>query len=156
MPYLFGSRIAGQAELHLDSHRLIVETLVDLLPALEGVGISHRWGGVLGVPRNWIPGLRYDPGSGTGVLGGYVGEGVAASNLAGRTMAELILGDDTDRTSLPWVGAAARRWEPEPFRWLGVRSSRRILGAADRWEDKTGREAKLAFRLSRFLRGAGW
>ena len=155
VPYLFGSRISRQAELYQPSHELIAETLVDLLPALEGIGFTHRWGGVLGIPRNWIPGLTFDRADGLGVLGGYVGEGVAASNMAGRTMAELILGHDTERTSLPWVGATARRWEPEPLRWLGVRSSRILLGAADVREDTTGREAKLAHKVSRLLRGAG-
>ena len=155
VPYLFGSRISRHAEQHLPSHELIAETLVELLPALEGVGFTHRWGGVLGIPRNWIPGLTFDRRAGLGVLGGYVGEGVAASNLAGRTMADLIVGVDTDRTSLPWVGATARRWEPEPLRWLGVRSSRRMLGSADDRESTTDREAKTAYRVSRFLRGAG-
>ncbi|MDH3299497.1 MAG: FAD-binding oxidoreductase [Acidimicrobiia bacterium] len=155
VPYLFGSRIARSAELHQPSHELIAGTLVDLLPALEGIGFTHRWGGVLGIPRNWIPGLTFDRRNGFGVLGGYVGEGVAASNLAGRTMAELIVGDDTDRTSLPWVGATARRWEPEPLRWLGIRSSRTLLAAADEREDTTDRQAKLAYTVSRLLRGGG-
>ncbi len=155
VPYLFGSRIARSAELHMPSHQLIAETLIELLPALEGITFTHRWGGVLAVPRNWIPGLTFDRRNGLGSLGGYVGEGVTASNLAGRTMADLIIGADTERTSLPWVGATARRWEPEPLRWLGVRSSRRLLGAADEREDTTGREAKLAYKVSRFLRGAG-
>jgi hypothetical protein len=91
--------------------------------------------------------------TGLGVLGGYVGEGVAASNLAGRTMADLVLGRDTDRTTLPWVGVRSRRWEPEPLRFIGVRGSRLVLGAADRYEAGTDREAALAFRLSRLLRG---
>ncbi len=154
VPYLFGSRIAREAELHEPSHELIRETLGDLLPAIADVEITHRWGGVLGIPRDWVPGLRFDRGAGIGVLGGYVGEGVAAANLAGRTMADLVVGQNTDRTSLPWVGVHARRWEPEPLRWLGVRSSRRILAAADDREFATDREASLAFRVSRLLRGA--
>ena len=89
-----------------------------------------------------------------GVFGGYVGTGVACANLAGRTMAELILDTETERTTLPWVGAIARRWEPEPLRWLGVRSSRRILRTADDREFGTDREARAAYRLSRLLRGA--
>ena len=155
VPYLFGSRISRQTELRQESHQLIAETLVDLLPAVADAEITHRWGGVLGIPRNWIPGLTFDRLDGVGTLGGYVGEGVAASNLAGRTMADLILRRDTDRTSLPWVGVDARRWEPEPARWLGVRSSRRLLLSADEREYETDREAKLAYRVSRLLRGAG-
>ncbi|MEL7156806.1 MAG: FAD-dependent oxidoreductase, partial [Actinomycetota bacterium] len=127
--------------------------LVELCPALAEVAITHRWGGVLAIPRNWVPGLHLDRAAGRGVLGGYVGEGVAAANLAGRTMAELITETKSERTGLPWVGAVARRWEPEPFRWLGVRASRRILAAADDREYRTDAEASASFRLSRLLRG---
>ncbi len=154
VPYLFGSKIDPNTELHEASHELLRTTLIDILPGLADVEFTHRWGGVLGIPRDWLPGLRFDPRSGRGVLGGYVGEGVAAANLAGRTMAELIVGHDTDRTSLPWVGVHARKWEPEPFRWLGVRSSRRILGTADDREFATNKEAKVAYKLSQFLKGA--
>ncbi len=154
VPYLFGSRIDRSAELHLRSHQLIQSTLAEMLPALADAQITHRWGGVLGIPRDWIPGLRLDRATGSGVLGGYVGEGVAAANLAGRTMADLILGRDTDRVSLPWVGHRSRRWEPEPLRFAGVRSSRRILAAADDREFAKDRPATVAFKISRFLRGA--
>ena len=44
----------------------------------------------------------------------------ARSNLAGRTLADLVLGRDTELTRLPWVGHRSPRWEPEPLRWLGV------------------------------------
>jgi len=154
VPYLFGSRISRSAELHESSHHLIHQTLVDLLPAVASAQITHRWGGVLAIPRDWVPGLRFDPVSGIGVLGGYVGEGVAAANLAGRTMADLVTNRDTSRTSLPWVGVKARSWEPEPFRWLGVRSSRRLMATADQREDTTGKDAAIAYRISRLLRGA--
>ena len=154
VPYLFGSRIDRRAELHLPSHERLRTTLIELLPVLGDATFTHRWGGVLGIPRDWVPGLRFDRRTGLGVLGGYVGEGVAAANLAGRTMADLVVGRDTDRTSLPWVGVRARRWEPEPLRWLGVRASRRLLASADDREERTDREARWSFRISRLLRGA--
>lgn len=154
MPYQYASRITTWAELDEPSHRHVHEVLVDLLPVLADAAITHRWGGVLGIPRNWTPGLDFDPDTGRGWLGGYVGEGVAASNLAGRTMAELVTRRHTERTSAPWVGARARSWEPEPLRWIGVRASRAILRRADDHEFGTDREASMAFRLSRLLRGA--
>ncbi len=154
VPYLWGSKIDTKAELHLPSHELIKETLIEILPALKDTQFTHRWGGVLGIPRDWVPGLRFDRRSGSGVLGGYIGEGVAAANLAGRTMADLVVGNNTDRTSLPWVGVQTRRWEPEPFRWLGVRSSRRIMVSADAQEERTGKPANTALKISRLLRGA--
>ena len=154
VPYLFGSRIDRRTELNEPSHQLIHDTLVELLPAVAGARITHRWGGVLAIPRNWLPGLTFDRATGVGIFGGYVGTGVACANLAGRTMAELILDSETERTTLPWVGAISRTWEPEPLRWLGVRSSRRILRGADDREFGTDREARVAYRLSRILRGA--
>jgi glycine/D-amino acid oxidase-like deaminating enzyme len=154
VPYLFGSKISSHAETHEASHALIRKTLIELLPVLKDAQFTHRWGGVLGIPRDWVPGLRFDKTTGVGILGGYVGEGVAAANLAGRTMAELIVGENTERTNLPWVGHTTRRWEPEPLRWLGVRSSRRILLTADDREFANESESKIAYKISKFLKGA--
>ncbi|WP_420440302.1 NAD(P)/FAD-dependent oxidoreductase [Candidatus Poriferisodalis sp.] len=152
-PYSFGSRIVPAAESLVSMHRRIWRVLTEMLPQVAEARITHRWGGVLGIPRNWLPGVRFDPRTGEGVLGGYVGEGVAASNLAGRTMAELIAQRETERTNLPWVGVSSRRWEPEPLRWLGVRVSRALLGAADRHELRWDRPDRLASGIARLLRG---
>jgi|TARA_B100001094_G_scaffold108670_1_gene104573 glycine/D-amino acid oxidase-like deaminating enzyme len=152
-PYLFGSKIDSSIESNFQSHQVVWENLVRLLPQLREVAITHRWGGTLAIPRNWLPSVRFDKLSGVGFLGGYVGEGVAAANLAGRTMADLILERQTDLVSLPWVGVRSRKWEPEPLRWLGVRASRRFMGAADVSETKTQKTARLAMKAAHFLRG---
>ena len=83
--------------------------------------------------------------------GGYVGEGVAPSNLAGRTLADLIVGDDSDRTTLPWVNRPSRKWEPEPLRFLGVWGTRRVMFAADQKEYATDEESKAGLLASRLL-----
>lgn len=152
VPYLYGSRIDPACEVRADSHRLVHEALLDLFPQLADVEITHRWGGVLGVPRDWTPFVHCDRAAGFAWAGGYVGEGVAAANVAGRTLAELITDTDSPRVDLPWVGRPPRRWEPEPLRWIGIRGGRRIMATADAREDR-GREAKLAMRVSRWLRG---
>ncbi len=154
VPYLWASGISEATEFDLASHARIHDILVDLFPMLADTPITHRWGGVLAIPRNWTPGLTYDRASGLGRFGGYVGDGVAAANIAGRTMAELITGQETERVTLPWVGAKSRSWEPEPFRYAGVRASRKILAAADVSEFAKDTEARTAFRISRLLRGA--
>jgi len=64
------------------------------------------------------------------------GMAVAAANLAGRTLTDLILGRSTALTALPWVGHRVRRWEPEPLRWLGVRGLYVAYRAADRAEHR--------------------
>ena len=152
VPYLYGSRISPSVERHHRSHERIRATLVDLFPALSEARVTHRWGGVLGVTRNWTPFVHFDRAAGTAGAGGYVGEGVAPSNLAGRTLADLICGADSERVDLPWVGVRHRRWEPEPLRWLGVRGSRWIMAGADMYEYRTNREARAAVALARKIR----
>ena len=143
-PYSFGSRIDQAIEQRSRIHDRIAETLVELLPVLDGVAITHRWGGVLGVPRDWFPSVGLDRNSGTAWGGGYVGEGVAASNLAGRTLADLITDTDSPRVDLPWVGHRSHNWEREPLRWLGLNGALGVMGLADRSEARTGRDSALA------------
>jgi len=152
VPYLFGSRIAPTVERHAPTHERIAGTLVDLFPALAGASITHRWGGVLAAPRNWLPSVRFDRRSGIGTAGGYVGEGVAPSNLAGRTLADLVTGTGSELVDLAWVGIESRRWELEPLRWLGIRGTRAVMGRADRVESASGRESRLGRAAYRLLR----
>jgi glycine/D-amino acid oxidase-like deaminating enzyme len=93
---------------------------------------------VLAVLRDWGAAVMYDRATGLGSAGGYVGHGVTAANLAGRTLADLVLDRRTTRTELPWVGHRSRDWEPEPLRWLGVRGMYLAYRAADWHEDRTG------------------
>ena len=151
--YLYGSRISPSVERRHRLHERIQETLVELFPVLAQARITHRWGGVLGVTRNWTPFVHYDRAAGTAGAGGYVGEGVAPANLAGRTLADLITGADSERVDLPWVNVRHPLWAPEPLRWLGVKAGRLVL-AADMYEYRTNREAKAAVALVRKLRGS--
>jgi len=75
-------------------------------------------------------------------VGGYAGNGVAAANLAGRTLAELVLREASERTSFAWVNHPSRKWEPEPLRWLGSQGVLRMGEWADAAEQK-GRNAGL-------------
>jgi hypothetical protein len=92
-------------------------------------------------------------------MGGYVGEGVCAANLAGQTMAELIVDASTsdstsaneELTSLPWVNVQSRKWEPEPLRWLGVWGTRRVMRHADGVEYTTDKQSKAGQLASQLL-----
>lgn len=86
------------------------------------------------MPRDWAATVGLDKKTGLAWGGGYVGTGVTATNLAGRTIADLILENDTEIVDLPWVGHRARRWEPEPLRWLATRGLYAAYGMADRAE----------------------
>jgi len=137
--YRSGIRQAFQAgERDFDRVR---ETLLRFFPGLEGVGFSHAWGGAMGVSRALRPSVNFDPVRREGWAGGYFGSGVAATHLAGRTLADLVAGRDTDRVQTPWVNPpdARKRWEPEPLRWLGIRYARAMMTFADHVEYRAGR-----------------
>ena len=120
-------------------------------PAAAGARITHHWGGPLGVPRDWCMSVNFDRSSGFGWAGGYSGHGVVASNISGRTLCDLVLGQDTGLASLPWVGHRSRRWEPEPLRFLASRAIIGILGSADRAEDARGRRASRTRLVAPFM-----
>lgn len=143
-PYRYGSRIQPEFDTHRRIHEHVQETLVELFPALAGVAITHRWGGPLGIARDWHPSVGFDSASGFGWAGGYVGDGVAVSNLAGRTLAALVTGTDDDCIRLCWVSHRSRDWEVEPLRWLGVNSALKAMALADYSEGRTGRVSRLA------------
>jgi glycine/D-amino acid oxidase-like deaminating enzyme len=145
--YFYGSGIRDRFDKAAFDR--VQRTLESLLPVVHGYRITHRWGGALGVPRDWRPSVGIDRKAGLAWAGGYVGEGVAAANLAGRTLADLILERDTERSKLPLVGPRSPSWEPEPLRWLGVAGVRLLgesLDAAERRGRPTPRLRNALFR----------
>jgi len=152
-PYHFGSRTGTAYDREPDVFAELRRVLVELFPAVRDAAITHAWGGPLGVPRDWFASVGLDRSTGLAWGGGYVGDGVGTSNLAGRTLADLILRRDTELVGLPWVGHRSRPWEPEPLRWLGVNAGLRAMTAADRSEERTGRPSRRAALVSRFVGG---
>ncbi|SHM06407.1 NAD(P)/FAD-dependent oxidoreductase [Vreelandella subglaciescola] len=125
--YAFGAKskhTLGISQADIQMRRKLLE---DLFPAFRDVEISYGWGGSLGLSRNFRPHAIVDRQRGIATAGGYAGEGVAASHLFGRTLAELILKRESALTHMPWVFASAaqqplKRWEPEPLRWLAAQT----------------------------------
>lgn len=134
VPYRFGSRTDVNGQTQQATIDALHRILTRLLPQTKSLKIDHAWCGVLGVPRDWCATAGFDRSTGIGWAGGYVGLGVSSSNLAGRTLADLVLGRETELTGLPWVNRQVREWEPEPFRWLGVHSMYQLYRMADERE----------------------
>lgn len=150
VPYRFGSQIDRNGEPDGETIRRLTAILHQHFPEAARFPIDHAWCGVIGVPRDWCATVGLDPATGLGWAGGYVGVGVSTSNLAGRTLADLALGRQTDLTALPWVNRRPRAWEPEPLRWLGVHTMYALLRKADE------RESRLGIPPSRFARLGNW
>ena len=144
VPYRYGSQTDREGPVPAATVRELRDRLVSMFPACAGVPVDAAWHGVFGVARDWMPAVGLDRATGLAWAGGYTGEGVAAANLAGRTLRDLLLGRDTELTRLPWVGASARGWEPEPLRYLGARAIYRLYRAADTLESRRRRPSGLA------------
>jgi glycine/D-amino acid oxidase-like deaminating enzyme len=128
----FGDRLPpSPMEVPTRNIERLRRALVEMFPVVNDVRITHRWGGVMGVPRSLLPGIGIDRSTGFAWAGGYTGQGVATANAAGRGLADLILERDTDLTRLPWVGHRSRRWEPEPLRTMAVRAVAEAALAVD-------------------------
>jgi len=150
-PYHFGSRVRDEYDREPKVFRDLWRTLTDLFPRLAGRAVTHTWGGPVGVPRDWFASCGLDPATGLAWSGGYVGDGVGTSNLGGRTVADLIIGTDSELVTLPWVHHRSPNWEPEPIRWLGANVGLRTMQSADHVEERTGRPALRARLFTRFL-----
>jgi glycine/D-amino acid oxidase-like deaminating enzyme len=150
-PYHFGSTIRPEFDSDTSVHDALWTTLVQLFPALADATVTHRWGGPLGIARDWFTSVGLDTETGLAWAGGYVGDGVSTTNLAGRTLRDLILHRDTELTRLPWVGHVSKRWEPEPLRYLGINAGLLLAGSADRAEQRAGRPTWQARALDRVV-----
>ncbi|MCU1441213.1 MAG: FAD-dependent oxidoreductase, partial [Rhodoglobus sp.] len=120
--------------------------LGELFPAIGDVAVTHRWGGPLGVPRDWHATASYDATTGLAWAGGYVGDGLSTTNLAGRTLADLMTNTDSEIVRLPWVNHRSPAWEPEPLRFLGANAGLLAMTVADA-EERITRLPSLAARI---------
>lgn len=120
-PYRFGSRISDDQELHGATHAHIEDLVGEWFPVLQGIRFTHHWGGSVGMPRDWMPMVAFDPNRKLATACGYTGQGVSTTNLTGQVLAELISGKRTALSELPIAERESPSWEVEPFRWLAVR-----------------------------------
>jgi glycine/D-amino acid oxidase-like deaminating enzyme len=150
-PYHFASRTRSAFDRDRRVHAALRGVLVDLFPVVGDYEVTHEWGGALAIPRDWHASVGLDRQRKLAWAGGYVGDGVATTNLAGRTLAQLITSQESELTRLPWVGHTSRQWEPEPLRWLGVNGGRLLMTSADWTEKRTGKPARAARAFGRFI-----
>jgi glycine/D-amino acid oxidase-like deaminating enzyme len=146
-PYHFASRVKPSYNTHPLIHEKICNSMREIFEKIGDLEITHKWGGPLGVPRNWNPSVNFDARSGLGSLGGYVGDGVAASNLAARTMAHLIAEDNHELTQLCWANNQSRKWEVEPLRYFGINGLLKISESIDAYESKTNSPDRIRTKI---------
>lgn len=137
VPYRFGSKTDNNGTAQAATVKTLMKLTHQHFPQTRNYSFEHVWSGVLGVPRDWSAAVNYVSSTGLGSAGGYVGTGVTSTNLAGRTLRDLVLGQVTDLTELPWVHHQVRNWECEPLRWIATHGLYAAYGFADRQEEKS-------------------
>ncbi|GCD91887.1 FAD-binding oxidoreductase [Nocardioides sp. LS1] len=152
-PYHLGSRVRPGFDHDEKVFASLYDAMTTLFPVLAGTRVTHAWGGALGIPRDWCASVGLDRATGLAWAGGYVGDGVSTTNLAGRTLRDLVLGHDTDLTRLPWVGHRSRVWEREPLRWLGINVGLRAMTLADAEESLTRQPSLVARAVGPLIGG---
>jgi len=150
-PYHYDSKLSE----HYARNGRVQDSLRDLIhtlfPQIGPFRVTHQWGGAIAASRDWYSSVGLDRATGIGWAGAYVGDGVSTTNLAGRTLSDLIRGEDTPLTKLPWANHRSPQWEPEPFRWVGVNLALRMMASADRVEDSKGRPSRRADLISKLI-----
>jgi hypothetical protein len=150
-PYHFGSAIRSEFDRDTAVHEALRQTLVDLFPALAGAEITHRWGGPLGIARDWFTSVGHDPATGVAWAGGYVGDGVSTTNLAGRTLRDLILGRDTELTAWRGSGTGPHGGSPSPSATWGSMPGCSWPPVPTGAEERSGRSTWHAGALDRVI-----
>ena len=146
-PYHFASRVRDRFDIDDATHRHIVAAIARHFPAARDARITHRWGGPLGVPRDWTPSVTVQRARRHARIGGYVGDGVAATNLFARTVLDVWHRRNTSLAALPFVGHESPRWEPEPVRFVAINSLLRLSERIDRRELRRGKRPRVLAKI---------
>jgi len=126
-----------------------------LFPTFADVPIVDAWGGPIDVSPTHLPSFgSLEPNVHYAL--GYTGNGVAPSHLAGRVLADLITGADSDVVRLPMVNARARTFPPQPLRALGAAVVRRAIIAKDAAEERGSKANPLAAAIAGLPRRLGY
>lgn len=91
---LYGGRVSYSMVTPSDLMHSMRERLVRTFPQLADVGMSHAWGGFVDISMNRAPDFgRLGAQRNVYYLQGFSGHGLALTGLAGKVVAEAMLGD---------------------------------------------------------------
>lgn len=127
-----------------------------VFPTFAGVPLEDAWGGPIDVSPTHLPSFATLEGGHVHYAIGYTGNGVAPSYLAGRVLADLVTGADTDAVRLPMVNPRVQLFPPQPLRSLGAAVIRRAIIASDTAEERGHSPNPLAAAIARMPRRMGY
>jgi glycine/D-amino acid oxidase-like deaminating enzyme len=145
--YHWRGRMGPAVEANEATEAMLAAQLLDCFPQIEGIRITHRWGGPIATTTRFAvtAGHRWDRRVAWAV--GYTGLGVGASRFGARVALDLLAGADDERTRLEMVRRPPLPWPPEPIRWAGITITRRAIAKADAHDGRRGPWLRLLDRL---------
>ena len=152
----FGGRIGASFTSDRRATERAAAGLRRIFPSLRDVAIVDAWGGPIDISSDRLPAIGSRDGGRVHFAHGYSGNGVGPSRLAGRVLAAILDGGNDPIARLAIVGARARRFPPEPFRYVGARLVREALVRKDETEDAGRRPGPIVRALARLPRWLGY
>ncbi len=93
---------------------LLKAHVTEVFPQLEGLRFTHHWGGPVSITTDMAPVIGYLGNDKKAIFSmGCIGHGVSLTTYNGKTIAELITGQQTERTEMFFVGRKVFPWPPD-------------------------------------------
>mgnify|MGYP001824216153 FL=1 len=129
--YYSGGRIASEYQHRARTYLTLADNFFATFPQLEGIGFSHRWGGVIDTCSRFSPFWGTSHDGRVAYVVGFTGLGVGATRFGADVMLDLLSGESTERTRLRMVRTKPLPFPPEPVRTGVIELTRRSIAAAD-------------------------
>ncbi|AXC48390.1 FAD-binding oxidoreductase [Paracoccus suum] len=125
---LFGGGETVTYRFPTDIKALVRTPMLRIYPQLHDVAITHAWGGTLAITMSRMPYFAR-PAPNCLSASGFSGHGVALANLAGKLMAQAVMGQSEGFDTMaalparPFPGGATLRWPllVAGMSWFGLR-----------------------------------
>ena len=130
--YHRGNGFGPQHEQRPASFALLATHLAETFPQLEGVRITHAWGGAIDTCSRFSPFWGTAHAGRVAYVAGFTGLGVGATRFGAAVMLDLLERRDSELTRLQMVRSKPLPFPPEPLRGIGIDLTRWSLDRADR------------------------
>lgn len=124
--------VSARHDQRPESFALLVEHLTEVFPVLEGVQVSHAWGGAIDTCSRFSAFFGTAKEGRVAYAAGFTGLGVGATRFGAAVMLDLIDGRDTERTRTEMVRTMPMPFPPEPVRSAVIDLTTWSLDRADR------------------------
>ncbi len=144
--YYFGGKVNSELEQRPETWAKLARHFFETFPQLEGVKFTHAWGGVIDTSTRFCVFWGSAMSGRVAYSLGYTGLGVAATRFGAEVSLDILDGRRTKATETSFVKDKPLPFPPEPFRFIGIQTTRWSL---DR-EDRTGKRNLWLKSLDRF------